>query len=61
MSHLFSRTNLILATIVALAAFFRFYRLEQIPPGFHFDQAFYTLDVLHLLQDGFAIFFTAPG
>lgn len=61
MSRLLSRENLLLGAILALAAFFRFYRLDQLPPGFQFDQAFYVFDVLRLLQGQFAIFFAAPG
>jgi len=61
MSRFFTRTNLILAAITALAAFFRGYRLDQTPPGFQFDQAFYVFDALRLLQGQFHIFFAAPG
>lgn len=50
-----------LGAITLVAAFLRFYRLDQIPPGFQFDQAFYVFDALRLLQGQFAIFFTAPG
>jgi len=51
--------TLALAAIVALAAFFRLYRLDQLPPGFQFDQAFNAFDILRLLQGQFAIFFPA--
>lgn len=61
MSRVLSSKKSILAVIVALAAFFRFYRLDSIPPGFQFDQAFYVFDVLRLLQGQFYIFFAAPG
>ncbi len=47
--------------LLVVAAFFRLYRLDQIPPGFQFDQAFYVFDVLRLLQGQFSIFFAAPG
>jgi hypothetical protein len=56
-----SRTNWILLGIAAIAAFFRFYRLDTLPPGFQFDQAFYVFDVLRLLQGQFNLFFAAPG
>ena len=49
------------AAITVVAAFLRFYRLDQIPPGFQFDQAFYVFDSLRLLQGQFSVFFTAPG
>ncbi len=61
MSRYLTRANLLLAAIVLLAAFFRFYRLDQIPPGFQFDQAYYVFDVLRLLQGQFYLFFAAPG
>ncbi len=59
MSRLKSRESLILFAITAVAAFFRFYRLDSIPPGFQFDQAFNAFDILRLLQGQFAIFFPA--
>jgi 4-amino-4-deoxy-L-arabinose transferase-like glycosyltransferase len=61
MSSTSRREKVILLGITALAAFFRLYRLHQIPPGFQFDQAYYALDALKLLQGEFAIFFHAPG
>ncbi len=61
MSRYFTRTHLLLAAIVLVAAFFRLYRLDQIPPGFQFDQAYYVFDALRLLQGQFSIFFAAPG
>lgn len=51
----------IVGAITVAGAFLRFYRLDQIPPGFQFDQAFYVFDALRLLQGQFAVFFTAPG
>jgi len=53
------RDYFILAAITLPAAFFRFYRLADIPPGFQFDQAFNAFDFLRLLQGQFAIFFPA--
>ncbi len=61
MSRYLSRANLALAAIMLIAAFFRLYRLDQIPPGFQFDQAYYVFDALRLLQGQFSIFFAAPG
>ncbi len=55
------RPPLVLIAIILLAAFLRAYRLDQIPPGFQFDQAFYVFDVIRLLQGQFHIFFAAPG
>jgi hypothetical protein len=41
--------------------FLRFYRLDDIPPGFQFDQAFYVFDAIFLLRGDFFIFFRDPG
>ncbi|MGB8645611.1 MAG: glycosyltransferase family 39 protein, partial [Anaerolineae bacterium] len=60
-SRISARDSFLLAVITLLAAFFRLYRLDQIPPGFHFDQSFYVFDALRLLQGQFSIFFAAPG
>ena len=59
MKRLHSPEFILLAAITLLAAFFRFYRLDEIPPGFQFDQAFNAFDFLRLLQGQFAIFFPA--
>ena len=50
-----------LLCITALAAFFRFWRLDQIPPGFHYDEAYEALEAWRVLtQRGYhPIFF--PG
>ncbi len=60
MLRLIRRENFFLA-ILALTAFLRLYRLDAIPPDFHFDQAYYTLDVLQILSGHFGIFFENPG
>lgn len=58
----FSRQERVfLVLLVLVAALLRLYRLDAIPPGFHFDQAFYVFDAVRLLQGQFAIFFAAPG
>ena len=54
-----TRTWVIVLAILLIAAFFRFYRLNEIPPGFNNDEAFNTLDVLNLLKGRFSIFFPA--
>lgn len=59
MQRLFSAETILLSAITLLAAFFRFYRLDQVPPGFQFDQAFNAFDFLRLLQGQLAIFFPA--
>lgn len=42
-----------------IAAFFRFYRLNEISPGLNNDEAFNLLDVLNLLKGQFSILFPA--
>ncbi len=59
MSHWLTRSNGILAGIVVLAACLRFFRLDTLPPGLEFDQAFNAFDLVRLLQGQFAIFFPA--
>ncbi len=50
--------HLILVGIVGLAAFFRLYRLNEIPPGLHHDEAFECLEAARLLEGkGCPIFF----
>ncbi|MBI5305950.1 MAG: glycosyltransferase family 39 protein [Chloroflexi bacterium] len=61
MLNVSTREKLILVGILALAACLRFYRLDTLPPGFQFDQAFYMFDVLRILEGEFHIFFTQPG
>lgn len=42
--------------IVALAAFFRLYRLNQVPPGFNFDEAAHAIDALDILAGHHTLF-----
>lgn len=49
----------IFAAILLVAGVFRFYRIDQVPPGLHFDEAFNLFDILRLLEGQFAIFFPA--
>jgi 4-amino-4-deoxy-L-arabinose transferase-like glycosyltransferase len=47
-----------LILIVLVAAFFRLYGLDKLPPGLHYDEAFYGIDALSILQRGeYPIFF----
>jgi 4-amino-4-deoxy-L-arabinose transferase-like glycosyltransferase len=39
-----------LILIVLVAAFFRLYDLDELPPGLHYDEAFYGIDALGILQ-----------
>ncbi|MCI0478671.1 MAG: hypothetical protein L0Y55_20710, partial [Anaerolineales bacterium] len=60
MSHLrISKQTTILLAIIALGAFLRLYRINEVPPGLRFDEAFNLMDILALLQGQFAIFFPA--
>ena len=43
------RETLALALILILAAFFRFYQLRSIPPGFHYDEAYEALEAWRVL------------
>lgn len=45
--------------IVGIAAFFRFYRLGDLPPGLYRDEAYNGLDALHLLKGNHALYFPA--
>jgi 4-amino-4-deoxy-L-arabinose transferase-like glycosyltransferase len=49
----------IFVAILLVAGVFRFYRIDQVPPGLHFDEAFNLFDILRLLEGQFAIFFPA--
>ncbi|WP_423222611.1 hypothetical protein [Candidatus Amarolinea aalborgensis] len=42
---------LLLAGIITMAAFLRFWQLHSTPPGYHFDEAFEGLEAWRLLQD----------
>ncbi|MFZ1629880.1 MAG: hypothetical protein WAV70_13210, partial [Anaerolineae bacterium] len=42
---------LLLAGIIMMAAFLRFWQLTNTPPGYHFDEAFEGLEAWRLLQD----------
>ena len=48
------RFDLLLLTLITLlAAFLRFYRLDAIPPGFHYDEAYEALEAWRVM--------TVPG
>jgi hypothetical protein len=55
------RDWLILVGVVAVAAFFRLWRLEAVPPGFQFDEAYNVSDALRLLAGERPVFFEANG
>jgi len=50
-----------LVALLLVAAFFRFYRLGQVPPGFQFDETYNALDALRVLRGEWLMFFPANG
>ncbi len=48
---------LAISALVALAAFLRLYRLDALPPGLHYDEAYNGLDALAVLGGARPIFF----
>jgi 4-amino-4-deoxy-L-arabinose transferase-like glycosyltransferase len=59
MSQRLSKETGALALILLLAGFLRFYQIDRVPPGLHFDEAFNIFDIFNLLQGQFSIFFPA--
>jgi hypothetical protein len=55
------RDWLILVGIVAIAAFFRLWRLDVVPTGFQFDEAYNVNDALRVIAGERPIFFEANG
>jgi len=51
----------VLLIILAVAAFLRFYQLDSIPPGLHYDEAGEGLDALTMLRKGVRVFSTTQG
>lgn len=51
----------ILSGIILMAAFFRLWRLDAIPPGFQFDEAYNATDALRVLAGERPLFFEANG
>ena len=53
-----SLTLILLIAVIALAAFFRFFALETIPPGLYPDEAMNGVNALHALESGdFKVFY----
>src|SRR5581483_7716952 len=51
-----------LLTILAVAAFLRFYRLDQLPRGFHYDEGLDAISALEVWSKGIhPIFFPSSG
>jgi 4-amino-4-deoxy-L-arabinose transferase-like glycosyltransferase len=48
----FTSTSIILGGITLLGAFLRFWQLDVIPPGLHFDEAFHALQARDILAAG---------
>lgn len=51
-----TRKRWFLLTIILIAAFLRFYRIDRLPPGDGYDPAFYGVDALRILEGEFPIF-----
>ncbi|MCD6384570.1 glycosyltransferase family 39 protein, partial [Candidatus Sumerlaeota bacterium] len=47
--------------VILLAVFFRFYRLDAVPPGLWYDEAINGLDALTVIHHGPQIFFTTEA
>ena len=47
--------------LVVIAAFFRLWRLDEVPPGFQFDEAYNAADALRVLAGERPLFFEANG
>jgi hypothetical protein len=56
-----SRTTklFLLALIILIGAFFRFYQLQSLPPGAEYDPAYYGLDAQRILSGEFPIYFAS--
>ncbi len=50
-----------LTIILILAAALRLYRLDSVPPGFQFDEAYNAIDAIGVLEGEWRIFFPANG
>ena len=48
-------TIIFFISAIVLGAFFRFYKLNEIPPGFTFDEAAHALDALDILDGKFTL------
>lgn len=55
------RVTFALLVILLLGAALRLPRLESVPPGFQFDEAYNALDATHVLEGEWEIFFPANG
>jgi predicted membrane-bound mannosyltransferase len=51
----------VIAVIIIVAAFFRFYRIAQIPPGLFPDEATHALDALEVLDGQLTIYSPDEG
>jgi hypothetical protein len=51
----------VVAGLVVIAAFFRLWRLDAVPPGFQFDEAYNATDALRVLGGERPLFFEANG
>lgn len=59
LSPLSFATGGVLLALLLAAAFLRFYRLSELPPGIHFDEGSHGVDALQVLEGDHSVFF--PG
>ncbi|MEP7200645.1 MAG: phospholipid carrier-dependent glycosyltransferase, partial [Chloroflexota bacterium] len=52
---------LILASLILIATVFRVWRLDSVPPGFQFDEAYNASDALRIIAGERPLFFEANG
>ncbi len=52
---------LLIATLTALAAFLRYYQIEQVPPGFNSDEAVGAVGALETLRHGLRLYYAGQG
>ena len=46
-------------SVIAIGTFFRFWKLDSIPPGTQYDEAYYALDAINAFENGdYKIFYT---
>jgi hypothetical protein len=52
---------LLMAALTAVAAFLRYYRIDQVPPGFNSDEAVGAVGALETLRSGLKLYYAGQG
>ena len=60
-SHWTKTDTYVVLGLVVIAAIFRLWRLDDVPPGFQFDEAYNASDALRVLAGEHPLFFEANG